>query len=113
MATRHALAELARDYESQFGRSIELVSIGGVDAVRRVRSGESFDFVVLRISGSSLRSSANLCALCVRCLKAFLTAEARRESQRVAGIFRYAEKQASMLLPTESLSEAKGEAVRS
>ena len=47
MATRHALAELARDYESQFGRSIELVSIGGVDAVRRVRSGESFDFAVL------------------------------------------------------------------
>ena len=47
MATRRALAELARDYASRRGRPIDLVSIGGVDAVGRIRSGESFDFAVL------------------------------------------------------------------
>jgi molybdate transport system substrate-binding protein len=43
MATRLLLAELAQ----QFPAEVELVSIGGVDAARRVAAGEPFDVVVL------------------------------------------------------------------
>jgi molybdate transport system substrate-binding protein len=47
MATRHVLAELAEDYQRQSGQRVDIVSVGGVDAVRRVQDGEPFDFVVL------------------------------------------------------------------
>jgi molybdate transport system substrate-binding protein len=47
MATRHALSALAADYETATGERVTIVSIGGVDAVRRIEAGEAFDFVVL------------------------------------------------------------------
>ena len=47
MATRHVLAELADAYQRRSGRRVAIVSVGGVDAVRRVQDGEPFDFVVL------------------------------------------------------------------
>jgi molybdate transport system substrate-binding protein len=47
MAMRHALAELADAYTRQSGQPVAIVSVGGVDAVRRVHEGEAFDFVVL------------------------------------------------------------------
>jgi molybdate transport system substrate-binding protein len=47
MATRQVLAELAVAFESQNGASVRVESVGGVDAARRVRAGESFDVVVL------------------------------------------------------------------
>src|SRR5437870_9728913 len=47
MATRHVLAELADAYQRRSGRRVAVVSVGGVDAVRRVQDGEPFDFVVL------------------------------------------------------------------
>jgi molybdate transport system substrate-binding protein len=47
MATRHVLAELAEAYEQQSGQRVAIESVGGVDAARRVRAGERFDFVVL------------------------------------------------------------------
>lgn len=47
MATRQVLAELARAYEQRSGRKVSIVSVGGVDAARRVQAGEPFDFVVL------------------------------------------------------------------
>jgi molybdate transport system substrate-binding protein len=47
MATRLALAELAEDHRRATGQRIVVLSVGGVDAVRRVRQGESFDVVVL------------------------------------------------------------------
>jgi molybdate transport system substrate-binding protein len=47
MATRHVLAELADAYQRQSGQRVAIVSVGGVDAVRRVQDGEPFDFVVL------------------------------------------------------------------
>jgi molybdate transport system substrate-binding protein len=47
MATRRVLAELAAAYERQSGQPIDIVSVGGVDAARRVGEGEAFDFVVL------------------------------------------------------------------
>lgn len=47
MATRRLLAELGRAYEQATGRHVAVESVGGVDAARRVRDGEVFDFVVL------------------------------------------------------------------
>ena len=47
MATRQVLNELAADYRQRSGQAVEVTSIGGVDAARRVASGEPFDFVVL------------------------------------------------------------------
>jgi molybdate transport system substrate-binding protein len=47
MAMRHVLAELADSYKQQSGQPVVIVSVGGVDAARRVVDGEAFDFVVL------------------------------------------------------------------
>ncbi len=48
MATRLLLAELADAYAGTPGGSrVEVVSLGGVDAARRVAAGEPFDVVVL------------------------------------------------------------------
>jgi len=47
MAMRHALAELADAYEQRSAQRVTLVSVGGVEAARRINDGESFDFVVL------------------------------------------------------------------
>ena len=47
MATRHILAELARDYELQNGRKVDIRSMGGVEAAKLARAGENTDIVVL------------------------------------------------------------------
>jgi molybdate transport system substrate-binding protein len=47
MATRHILADLAHDYESQTGMHVEIRSIGGVEAAKLARAGEATDIVVL------------------------------------------------------------------
>ena len=47
MAMRHVLAELDAAYEQRSGQPVAIVSVGGVDAARRVADGEAFDFVVL------------------------------------------------------------------
>ena len=47
MATRQVLAELASAYEQRAGATVQIESVGGVDAARRVRAGEAFDVVVL------------------------------------------------------------------
>lgn len=47
MAMRHVLVELGDAYERQLGQPVEIVSVGGVDAARRVDEGAAFDFVVL------------------------------------------------------------------
>jgi molybdate transport system substrate-binding protein len=47
MATRQLLAELAAAYEQRSGQAVSIESVGGVDAARRVQSGEAFDAVVL------------------------------------------------------------------
>ena len=47
MAMRHVLAELGDAYEQQSGQPVVIVSLGGLDAARRVADGEAFDFVVL------------------------------------------------------------------
>lgn len=47
MATRLVLAELAAAYRAQSGVEVGFESVGGVDAARRVQTGEVFDLVVL------------------------------------------------------------------
>ena len=47
MATRQVLAELVAAFEASTSQAVELESVGGVDAAKRVRAGEAFDVVVL------------------------------------------------------------------
>ena len=47
MATRHILADLAGDYEASHGTHVEIRSMGGVEAAKLVRAGETTDVVVL------------------------------------------------------------------
>jgi molybdate transport system substrate-binding protein len=47
MATRQVLAELSSDYQQRFGIELAVEAVGGVDAARRVQSGEPFDAAFL------------------------------------------------------------------
>ncbi len=47
MATRLVLAELAEGFEQRTGLRVAMESVGGVDAAKRVHSGEAFDVVIL------------------------------------------------------------------
>ena len=47
MATRHILVELADVYTKSTGVAVVVESVGGVDAVRRIREGDPFDLAVL------------------------------------------------------------------
>ena len=47
MATRQVLADLVQRFEQQGGGRVQIESVGGVDAAKRVRAGEVFDAVVL------------------------------------------------------------------
>ncbi len=47
MATRHLLADLAREYEHRHGLKVDVRSMGGVEAAKLVRAGEATDIVVL------------------------------------------------------------------
>jgi molybdate transport system substrate-binding protein len=47
MATRRLLDALCETYAQQTGQPVSVVSVGGVEAARRVKDGEAFDFVVL------------------------------------------------------------------
>ena len=47
MATGRLLSELADVHRRRAGQRVTVLSVGGIDAVRRVQAGEPFDFVVL------------------------------------------------------------------
>lgn len=47
MATRQVLADLAAQWQSACGVVVNIESVGGVDAAKRVQAGEAFDGVVL------------------------------------------------------------------
>ena len=47
MATRQVLAELATQWQNTSGIEVNIESVGGVDAAKRVQAGEAFDGVVL------------------------------------------------------------------
>ncbi|MDE2419508.1 MAG: substrate-binding domain-containing protein [Burkholderiales bacterium] len=47
MATRQVLAQLVADFEQRSGCTVQIESVGGVDAAKRVQAGEPFDVVIL------------------------------------------------------------------
>ena len=47
MATRQILTELSDAFNRKTGQAVAIESVGGVDAAKRVRAGETFDIVVL------------------------------------------------------------------
>ncbi|WP_242473130.1 substrate-binding domain-containing protein [Rhodoferax fermentans] len=47
MATRQLLVELTQAYAQRSGQVVQIESVGGVDAAKRVQAGEVFDLVVL------------------------------------------------------------------
>lgn len=47
MATRAVLADLAAAWQQRIGQAVDLESVGGVDAAKRVQAGEAFDLVIL------------------------------------------------------------------
>jgi molybdate transport system substrate-binding protein len=47
MAMRHVLVELCEDFARRSDQRVSIVAAGGVDAIRRIRAGEAFDFAVL------------------------------------------------------------------
>jgi molybdate transport system substrate-binding protein len=47
MATRKILADLVGPYEQRTGCRVEIRSMGGVDAARRIRAGEPADVIIL------------------------------------------------------------------
>lgn len=47
MATKQLLADLVAQYSQGSGQAVELESVGGVDAAKRVQADEAFDVVVL------------------------------------------------------------------
>ena len=47
MATRQVLAELTTAFSERSGHTVAIESVGGVDAAKRVQSGEEFDVVIL------------------------------------------------------------------
>ncbi|WP_394790413.1 substrate-binding domain-containing protein [Rhodoferax sp.] len=47
MATRLLLAELVAGFQQRSGLQVDIASVGGVDAAKRVQAGEAFDVVIL------------------------------------------------------------------
>lgn len=47
MATRQLLARFSEIFQQQSGWQLQMESVGGVDAAKRVHSGEAFDVVIL------------------------------------------------------------------
>ena len=47
MATRQLLADLGAAWQVRTGQTVEIESVGGVDAAKRVQAGEVFDLVFL------------------------------------------------------------------
>jgi molybdate transport system substrate-binding protein len=47
MATKALLNDLTKAYQAQTGVTVQIESVGGVDAAKRVQAGEAFDVVLL------------------------------------------------------------------
>jgi molybdate transport system substrate-binding protein len=47
MATKALLTDLTQAYQAQTGVEVQVESVGGVDAAKRVQAGEAFDVVLL------------------------------------------------------------------
>ncbi len=61
MATRQLLAELCAEFTRRNGTEVQIESVGGVDAAKRVQAGEAFDLVFLASDAlSKLMASGHL-----------------------------------------------------
>ena len=61
MATKPLLAELVALYQPQHDLAVQVESVGGVDAAKRVQAGEAFDLVILaRNAMDSLAAAGKL-----------------------------------------------------
>jgi molybdate transport system substrate-binding protein len=58
MATKLLLADLAARYQAQTGVAVNVVSVGGVDATKRVQAGEVFDAVMLAAQAIDLLTAS-------------------------------------------------------
>ena len=58
MATKALLADLTQAYLAQTGVSVQIESVGGVDAAKRVQTGEPFDVVILASDAIDARLGA-------------------------------------------------------
>ena len=47
MATRQLLADLVAEFRKTSSQAVQVESVGGVDAAKRVQAGEAFDVVAL------------------------------------------------------------------
>lgn len=71
MATKQILAELADAYAKATGEAVAIESVGGVDAAKRIRSGETFDFAVLASDAlAQLEAEGHLVAGSIRAVAA-------------------------------------------
>jgi molybdate transport system substrate-binding protein len=61
MATRSVLAELAELYRTQWRTDVDIASVGGVDAAKRVQAGEAFDVVILASDAIDKLVAGGLC----------------------------------------------------
>jgi molybdate transport system substrate-binding protein len=59
MAMRHVLTELTEAYEHRSGQRVTILSVGGVEAARRINDGEAFHFVVLAADAIEQLASKN------------------------------------------------------
>jgi molybdate transport system substrate-binding protein len=63
MATKALLADLAAQFQAQTGIAVNVESVGGVDAAKRVQAGEVFDVVMLASNAiETLTTSARVVA---------------------------------------------------
>jgi len=63
MATKALLADLAAQFQAQTGLAVNVESVGGVDAAKRVQAGEVFDVVMLASNAiETLTTSARVVA---------------------------------------------------
>jgi molybdate transport system substrate-binding protein len=70
MATRSLLGELCEACEQAGGARVQLESVGGVDAARRVEAGEVFDLVVLAADAIDKLADAGRVVADSRCVLA-------------------------------------------
>ena len=61
MATKQLLNDLVAHYQTASGQAVDVESVGGVDAAKRVQTGEAFDIVILaRNAMDALYSTSKL-----------------------------------------------------
>ena len=98
MATRLILGELAQRYEAARGVKVQVASVGGVDAAKRVREGEAIDIVILA-SGpmAKLEAEGHLVAGSVKGFtRSGMAIAARSDNPALAAAFDYALQEISM-----------------